>query len=67
MEAALDSPRHTRGAEMLLHHCLALGRGEEARPPARVRLEQALGPELAQLLVRALAPGQGRGAGSSSP
>jgi len=52
---------------MLLHHCLSLGRSDEPRTPARVRLEQALGGELARLLLHALAPAQRRGAASSSP
>ena len=38
----------------LLRDCLALGKPETHRPPAKVRLEEALGPELAQKLVRSL-------------
>jgi len=67
MEAAVDIPPQSRGVEMLLHHCLSLGRSDEPRTPARVRLEQALGGELARLLLHALAPAQRRGAASSSP
>ena len=38
----------------LLRDCLALGRPGRRRPPAKVRLEEALGPELAQKLVKSL-------------
>jgi len=57
------------GDRRLLDHCLDL-RG--TRPPIGDRLELALGPELAELLLSALArkprrrPAQGR-RGSSSP
>jgi hypothetical protein len=44
-----------RGAELLLEHCAALTGADDARPPAFHRLEQALGGELARLLVGALA------------
>jgi len=39
----------------LLRDCLALGKPVDRRPPAKVRLEEALGPELARRLVRSLA------------
>ena len=48
---------------MLLVHCAAVS---ENRPSAYARLEQALGGELARLLVFALAGRHGR-RGSSSP
>jgi hypothetical protein len=55
---------HTsRGAGLLLVHCAVVS---ENRQSAYTRLEQALGGELARLLVFALAGGQGR-RGSSSP
>jgi hypothetical protein len=38
---------------LLLRHCLSLGVAEN-RVPARVRLEEALGPELAKRLVASL-------------
>ncbi len=41
---------------LLLRHCLAFGEGAQHRPPARERLEEALGPELARRLVLSLAP-----------
>jgi hypothetical protein len=40
-----------RGNALLLAHCASL---DPASPVARQRLEDALGPELAQRLVRAL-------------
>ena len=48
-------PQGERGAELLLEHCAALARLEEYRPSAFLRLEEALGNELARLLVGALA------------
>jgi hypothetical protein len=68
MQAAYDIRLHAHGTELLLQHCLLLDRSDEdeERPPARARLEQRLGPELAQLLLTALTAPQGR-RGSSSP
>jgi hypothetical protein len=43
-----------RGAELLLEHCAALDRLDEARTPAVERLELELGGDLATLLVSAL-------------
>jgi hypothetical protein len=51
------SRRTTLPLEQLLRHCLALGAPAAGRPPARVRLEQALGPELAHRLLKALTAG----------
>jgi predicted unusual protein kinase regulating ubiquinone biosynthesis (AarF/ABC1/UbiB family) len=44
---------------LLLRHCLTLGEGGQRRRPAQVRLEEALGPELARRLVLSLAPAEG--------
>ena len=44
-----------RGPDLLLAHCAALARPEGHRPPPFWRLEQAVGGELARLLVIALA------------
>ena len=38
----------------LLRDCLALGKPAYRRPPAKVRLEEALGPELTRRLLRSL-------------
>ena len=38
----------------LLRDCLALGKPDDHRLPAKVRLEEALGPELARKLVKSL-------------
>ena len=43
----------------VLRDCLALGRPGRRRPPAKVRLEEALGPELARKLVKSLSPDRG--------
>jgi hypothetical protein len=56
-------PHQPRGAGLLLVHCAAV---DDDRPSASARLEQALGGELARLLVHALVGAQGR-RGSSSP
>jgi hypothetical protein len=52
-------PQGERGYELLLEHCNALTHARDSRPPAFVRLEQALGDELARLLVAALASRRG--------
>ena len=48
-------PQGERGYELLLEHCTALSPPRDPRPPAFLRLEQALGGELARMLVVALA------------
>jgi len=45
--------KHCDGTSLLLRHCLSLGTAEH-RVPARVRLDQAIGPELARRLVASL-------------
>lgn len=55
MESAVEfTPRASHARDLhVLRDCLALGRPDCRRPPAKVRLEEALGPELTQkLLVR---------------
>jgi hypothetical protein len=47
-------PQSERGVELLLEHCAALAGADEPRPSAFNRLEQALGGDLARLLVGAL-------------
>ena len=47
-------PQSERGVELLLEHCAALADAEEPRPQALDRLEQALGGDLARMLVGAL-------------
>jgi len=48
-------PQGERGADLLLEHCAPLADADLSRPPALLRLEEALGGELARLLVGALA------------
>ena len=56
VEAVDHKPMDTRASNLhLLRDCLALGKPVEHRPPAKVRLEEALGPELAQKLLSSLA------------
>lgn len=67
MVAALRVRRGLEGTDLLIAHCVLLGRLlQEERPPAAVRLERALGRELARLLSSALVQDQGR-RGRSSP
>jgi hypothetical protein len=55
VDAVDHEPTDTRASNLhLLRDCLALGKPEAHRPPAKVRLEEALGPELAQKLVKSL-------------
>lgn len=44
-------------ADLLLRHCLVVGGESDTRLPASVRLEEALGPELARRLVTCLTAG----------
>jgi hypothetical protein len=58
MDAALaHSKSPVKGARLLLAHCAVLD--DDRRAPAQKRLRAALGHELANLLVSALAPGRG--------
>jgi hypothetical protein len=49
-------------AEHLLRHCLALGMPARSPRPVKARLEEALGPELANKLVATLTIGSRRSA-----
>jgi hypothetical protein len=63
MEAVWKPAGPARGQALLLEHCAALERLDEARLTARDRLHGVLGGELAGLLLRALA-GDHRRAGA---
>jgi hypothetical protein len=56
MDSAVEPPpADTRARDLhLLRDCLALGHPRRRRPPAKLRLEEALGPDLAQKLLRSL-------------
>jgi len=56
MESAVEStPRESNASDLhVLRDCLALGKPYRRRPPAKVRLEEALGPELTQKLLARL-------------
>ena len=62
MESAVEqNPADTRARDLhLLRDCLAVGRPARRRPPAKVRLEEALGPELARKLLRSLSAAERR-------
>jgi hypothetical protein len=49
----MDAVPNDRGLDLLAAHCLALDPGAET---ARERLDDALGPDLARMLVFALSP-----------
>jgi hypothetical protein len=53
MDATLILRRREAGTSRLLRDCLALGE-KERRVPARARLEEAIGSDLARLLVLSL-------------
>jgi hypothetical protein len=52
-------PQGERGVELLLQHCTSLTQVPAPRAPAFERLEEALGGELARLLMVALARRRG--------
>ncbi len=57
MHEDMDATLHLSGYEartrLLLRHCLSIGNAEN-RIPARLRLEEAIGPELARRLITSL-------------
>ena len=53
MNAAPALRAKQAGTSLLLRHCLSLGTAEH-RVPARTRLDEALGPDLARRLVNSL-------------
>ena len=53
MNAAPALQAKQAGTNLLLRHCLSLGTAEH-RVPARTRLDEALGPDLARRLVGSL-------------
>ena len=54
MDAIITSrAKQFDGTGLLLRHCLSLGTAQH-RVPARVRLDEAIGPELARRLVASL-------------
>jgi hypothetical protein len=53
--AALSATAVNRAVpDLLVRHCLSLEDLARTRRPAKVRLEEALGPELARRLLRSL-------------
>lgn len=57
MDSAAKQSPTTDSRESSLHllrDCFALGKPSSPRPPAKVRLEEALGPELTQQLLESL-------------
>jgi hypothetical protein len=55
MESAVEQAQAENRRDLhVLRDCLALGHPRHRRAPAKVRLEEALGPELARKLLRSL-------------
>jgi hypothetical protein len=56
MKSAVEStPAESRARDLhVLRDCLALGNPGRRRAPAKVRLEEALGPELTRMLLTQL-------------
>ena len=53
--AVTQPPLDTRASDLhLLRDCLTLGAAHRRRTPAKVRLEEALGPDLARRLLTSL-------------
>jgi hypothetical protein len=53
MNAAPTLRTQEAGTRLLLRHCVSMGTAEN-RVPARTRLDEALGPDLARRLVGSL-------------
>jgi hypothetical protein len=53
MDAATEDT--SRGLALILEHCARLNGIEQVHPTAALRLRQAIGDELARLLITALA------------
>jgi hypothetical protein len=53
VDATLQRRERHSGTSLLLRHCRSIGTAEH-RVPARVRLDEAIGPELARRLVTSL-------------
>ncbi|MCZ7587774.1 MAG: hypothetical protein M5U27_02690 [Gaiella sp.] len=62
MESAVElTPTDANARDLhLLRDCLALGRPSRRRPPAKLRLEETLGPELTRRLLRSLSAAERR-------
>jgi len=54
VDTAVTHPSKEQASDHLLRHCLALDADEKARPSAKLRLEEAVGPELARMLLASL-------------
>ena len=53
VDAILNPSRREAATNLLLRHCLSIGTAE-GRVPARDRLDEAIGPDLARRLVNSL-------------
>ena len=60
VDTAVTDASKAQASDLLLKHCLALGAGDESRPSAKLRLEEAVGPELARRLLASLSQSKRR-------
>ncbi len=54
VDTAVTHTSKDQASDLLLKHCLALSAVDETRPSAKLRLEEAVGPELARRLLASL-------------
>lgn len=60
VDTAVSTTSREQASDLLLKHCLALSAVETTRPSAKLRLEEAIGPELARRLLASLSQSQRR-------
>jgi hypothetical protein len=54
VDTAVTPTSKDQASDLLLRHCLALSADDDTRPSAKLRLEEAVGPELARMLLASL-------------
>ncbi len=54
VDTAVTQTSKEQASDLLLRHCLALSAEDTTRPSAKLRLEEAVGPELARMLLASL-------------
>lgn len=60
VDTAVSQTSKDEASDLLLRHCLALSADDTPRPSAKLRLEEAVGPELARMLLASLSQSQRR-------
>lgn len=54
VNTAITQTSKEQASDLLLRHCLSLSAEDASRPSAKLRLEEAVGPELARMLLASL-------------